>query len=262
MEVALVKNDKLIRVRLLEEGKMKKVLLTIACTSLLLIVTLGILLYNGYIWFNNPSFSDFPVRGIDISSHQGEISWEKLKGQNFSFAFIKATEGKDYKDKYFKENWVNAKRIGLKVGAYHFYTFGSTGLEQANNYISTVPKNISNLSPVIDVEFGGNSKNIPDKVALKKELKIFIEQITSEYEQKPIIYVTYEAYSKYIQGDFNECQIWIRDIFGYPSLQDKREWILWQYNNRGRVDGINGFVDLNVFKGSREDFEKFILNDK
>ncbi len=73
------------------------------------------------------------------------------------------------------------------------------------------------------------------------------------------MYVTCEAYEKYIQEKFKDYEIWIRDILKYPRLQDNREWTIWQYSNRGRVDGINGFVDMNVFKGNAEDFERFIL---
>lgn len=240
--------------------EMKKQLTVITAAVVIVAFIVAFLIYNGYIWFNNPSIKEFPVRGIDVSNHQGAINWEALKGEALKFVYIKATEGSDYKDKYFNDNWVNAKKVGLKRGAYHFYTFGSSGLDQASNFINTVPNDRGDLPPVIDVEFGGNSKSVPEKEPFQKELKVFIQQITDAYKQEPILYVTYEAYEKYIQGDFKEYKIWIRDIFKYPKLQGKRVWVIWQYNNRGRVDGITGFVDLNVFRGSEKDFESLILD--
>ncbi|OPZ84451.1 MAG: Lysozyme M1 precursor [Firmicutes bacterium ADurb.Bin419] len=235
---------------------MKKRLLLAVSLITCIIVVPGFLLYNGYIWFNNPSNEEFPYRGLDVSNHQGVIDWRKVESQNFSFVYIKATEGKDYIDKFFKDNWINSKQAGLRTGAYHFFTFGSKGIEQAMNFINIVPNDNDSLPPVIDVEFGGNSKDIPDREQLKNELKVFIEQIQSNYNRIPIIYVTYEAYSMYIQDDFKECKIWIRDIFKYPQLKDNREWAIWQYCNRGRVEGIDGFVDLNVF--SNEEWAEIV----
>lgn len=224
------------------------------------VLLLGFLVYNGFIWFNTPSKSKFPIRGIDVSNHQGVINWKEVKSQHCNFAFIKATEGMDYIDKYFIENWEEAKKAGIRRGAYHFFTFRSSGLDQAENFINTVPNEKGCLPPVIDIEFGGNSKNIPKKESLIKELNDFIAKIESHYGRRPILYVTYESYNRYIIGEFEGLDIWIRDIVKYPRLKDKRQWLFWQYSNRGRIKGIKGFVDLNVFNGDMADFRKLLNN--
>lgn len=171
---------------------------------------------------------------------------------------IKATEGRDFKDKYFQENWKNAKSIGLVRGAYHFFTFRSSGRDQAENFIASVPKEKNCLPAVIDIEFGGNSKVIPDRAEFNRELREFIAGLEAYYQEKPIFYVTYEAYDQYISGDYRDYKIWIRDIFKYPGIKDKRDWILWQYNSRGRIAGVSTFVDLNVFKGNSKDFDSLL----
>jgi lysozyme len=222
-------------------------------------LSVSYLVYNGYIWLNNPSINKFSIRGIDISVHQKEIDWKEVQKNNFQFVFIKATEGMDFKDTYFQENWINAGNIGLKRGAYHFLTFRSSGKDQAKNFIDSVPKEDDCLPPVIDIEFGGNSKAIPARDKFKKELSDFITIIEDYYKKKPIFYVTYEAYDKYITGDYEDYKIWIRDIIKYPGMKDNREWIFWQYSSRGRVKGFSTFVDLNVFKGEMKDFEKLLL---
>lgn len=56
-------------------------------------IIIAALIYNGIIWFNNPSKSEYPVRGVDVSSYQGDIDWQVLSSQGIDFAFIIATEG-------------------------------------------------------------------------------------------------------------------------------------------------------------------------
>jgi len=217
----------------------------------------GYLLYGGYICLNNPKTEQFPISGIDVSGYQGNIDWDKVKDDGFKFAYIKATEGKDFTDSEFAVNWGNAKKAGIKRGAYHFFTFGSRGIEQAAHFISVVPNEENCLPPVIDVEFGGNSSKISSKEILQKELRDFIYQIEKNYNRKPILYVTHEAYEAYIMGDFEDYSIWIRDVIKFPRIKDNRNWSIWQYNNRGRVNGISEFVDLNVFNGDGLDFDKY-----
>jgi hypothetical protein len=77
------------------------------------------------------------VIGVDVSNHQGEIDWSALAGSNVAFAYIKATEGGDFRDRRFQLNWDGAKRAGLARGAYHFFTQCRSGAEQARNFIAT-----------------------------------------------------------------------------------------------------------------------------
>jgi lysozyme len=210
------------------------------------------LLFTGWIRFNYPSLEEFPVRGIDISHHQGKISWEKLKAENISFVIIKATEGQDYKDPLFTENWNNSKQAGYQTGAYHFYRFCKDGKVQANNFIETVPNQPDNLPPTIDLEFGGNCNAEKTKEQITQEITEFLELLEFHYKKKPIIYVTREFYDSYLVGNFNSYPIWMRDIFRQPNFDDGREWFMWQFANRGHLEGIEGYVDLNVVKGKFE----------
>jgi lysozyme len=219
----------------------------IASLLFVILLSIGILLYNGIIWFVYPN-NKYP-KGIDISHHQGEINWQSLMKSDLSFVFMKATEGDDFVDKKFKDNWKSADSLKIKKGAYHFYSLRFSGKAQALNYINIVPNEKDILPPVIDLEYGGNSQKRPLKKDFQKELKVFIELIEKHYSKKPIFYVTYEFYEDYIYPDFNDYQIWIRDIFSKPNSKKVDNWLFWQYSNRGKIEGINGFVDLNVFCG-------------
>lgn len=206
------------------------------------LVSLAFLEYQGIIWHNTVFTWPYRVRGLDVSHHQGKIDWKKVgESKNYSFVYIKATEGHDFVDDQFLINWKGAKENGLKVGAYHFFSTRSSGLDQADFFEKLVPKDKNSLPPVIDIEMDINL----DKVKTKNDLRLMVDDLNKYYDKKTILYVTYDTYKAYVEGDFDDCPIWIRDIFKWPDLKN-REWSMWQYGNRGRVDGINSFVDVNV----------------
>lgn len=235
---------------------MKKVLI-IAVTLFSLIALVAVLFYFGFLQFNNPSFSEYPVQGIDISNHQGEIDWAKLDKKRVQFVFMKSTEGGDFKDKAFAHNLKNARNLSIPVGAYHFFTFCKSGEEQAQNYIEAVPKDYElMLPPVIDVEYGGNCKLVRSREEVIADLKTMIDILEKEYGKKAIIYVTRQSYDDFIVGRFPNNPLWFRGIYCAPEVSDNRPWTFWQYTNRGRLNGINTLIDMNVFSGSRFEFEK------
>ena len=241
---------------------LKVFLLTLILGGLLGSLTLT-LLYRGVIWFNNPSFSRYPVQGLDVSHHQSYIDWNKVAEKTkYSFAFIKATEGGDWKDTRFQENWRNSRKAGILRGAYHFFTFCRTGKLQAQNFIDSVPVESGTLPPVIDLEFGGNCRARPTREKLLAELEFFIQRLEKVYGQKPLLYITYDFQERYLKENLppqiKSAPLWIRDIFKSPWMPENREWLFWQYSNRGHVPGIKGFVDLNVFKGKPADLEKLL----
>ncbi len=210
---------------------------------------------SGHVRFNYPSTLRFPIRGIDISHHQGKIDWQALGEEQLQFIYIKASEGGDHKDRHFKANWDNAARHGMVRGAYHFFTFCKDGKSQALNYINTVPVEEHMLPPVIDIEYAGNCKTRPESKALLAELRNFAVEVERTYQRRPVFYVTEEIYADYLRGTINDYPLWIRDIYFEPRFTDRGEWLFWQFANRGRVKGINGPVDLNVFNGNKEAFE-------
>jgi lysozyme len=214
---------------------------------------LSAFLFNyGILFFNNPSMEEFPVRGIDVSHHQGDIDWEIING--IDFVFIKATEGGDYVDPEFESNWHDSANTGIRRGAYHFFSLCKGGEEQASNFIHTVPVDKNALMPVIDLEFSGQCKNIDKDYDVKGEIDIFSEILEGVYEKKPVLYVTYEFYNRYLKDRIKGYQVWIRDLYTAPVEINDGKWLFWQYSSRGKISGIDGFVDFNVFNGSKEDF--------
>lgn len=212
------------------------------------------MVYDGKIVLNNPSLQKYPVRGVDVSSYQGVIDWKVLASQNLSFAFIKATEGSSHVDPYFSRNFEAAVKQGLRVSAYHFFSFQSMGKTQADNYIRTVEKKDNMLPPVVDFEFYSGMPNpLPPIEETRKQLSDLLSFLENYYGMKPIIYATKRSYKKYLKGYFDEYDFWMRDIYFEPSA----EWKFWQYSNRGLLNGYKGsekYIDLDVFNGTMDDF--------
>ena len=236
---------------------MRRFIFGISISIFTLAFLAGILIIKGYIRFNYPSQKLYPVRGIDISHHQGEINWNLLAQEGIDFIFIKATEGGDFTDPKFKENWENAIHQGYKVGAYHFYRLCKTGKEQATNIIQTVPREKGRLPVVLDLEFGGNCETNQSPEQIISQIQECLDKLENHYDQVPILYVTTEFYEKYVSSEFKKYPVWIRDVFSSPKFDDNRKWTFWQFANRGHCKGIEGYVDLNVFYGTREEWEGF-----
>jgi lysozyme len=232
----------------------KKIYAVFASTFLILII-LAVLDFYGIIWHNEIFAQMYSVKGLDVSHYQNTVVWDGVS-KKYRFVFIKATEGKDYVDPTFLNNWSAAKENGFLVGAYHFFVTSSSGEKQASNFIKTVPVEENSLPPVIDIEISKNK----DKLKVRENLTIMIDMLTKNYGSAPILYVTYDTYNAFIKGYYEQCNIWIRDIIKPPKLSDSREWTFWQYNNRGRIRGIDTYVDINVFHGSNQQLLELIDN--
>ncbi|MCL4679177.1 MAG: glycoside hydrolase family 25 protein [Alphaproteobacteria bacterium] len=231
---------------------MKNIIIKTVLSAVVLAVGLG----AGYwsfvagIWrFNYPPRGPSMVHGLDVSHHQNDIRWHEIPKDEYAFVYIKATEGGDWRDRKFEENWNAARTQGFKAGAYHFFTLCRPAADQAENFIATVPVEPDALPPAIDVEFGGNCGKRPTKAEFAAELEVFIAQVQAHYEQKPVIYATAEFHAAYLAGTrFTEYPLWIRNIWTAPDETLYPGWHIWQYANYARVKGIDGPVDLNVMR--------------
>jgi lysozyme len=200
----------------------------------------------------------YPITGIDVSRHTGKIDFGKLKEQyadTIDFVYIKATEGISMVDKNFASNYSNARQHEIPVGAYHFFKFNVDGDEQAKNYLQTIKNKSLDLPLVLDIEEWSNSRNVlQDKVI--KEIGNFIAAIERRRKEKLMIYTNESSFQKYIQGNFDSTAIWICSFSEQPKIQN--DWTLWQHSHKGKLDGAEGWVDINTFNGSREDWSRFL----
>jgi len=208
---------------------------------------------TGWLQVNRPSRTEFPVRGIDVSNHQGPIDWARVRGAGYSFAYVKATEGGDFVDARFRENTAGARAAGLQVGAYHYFTFCRPGAEQARNLIDVAGplRHPEDLPPVVDLEFGGNCSHTPTPAELDTEFGAFDAAVRQAFGVPPVLYLSEDFLHRYVDGAaargsaFAAHRLWIRKIVGRPAGGCAR-WSFWQFANRGRVAGVTGPVDLDA----------------
>ena len=252
--------------------KNQRVMATWKYVTIAMIITISVLAL-AYRPFLRPAFNRFTpctghriygacipkgysVYGIDISHHQGDINWKKLKKGTpdeppISFIYIKATEGSSHSDTRFEKNWKAAKKNGFVRGAYHYFSTKSSGENQAKMFISKVKLEPGDLPPVVDVE-----DEPQNAAAYRLELKKFITTLEEHYDVKPVIYTYKKFHERHIDNvHFNGYPLWIaRYNSADPEISD--EWIMWQCSENGTVPGIREKVDINIFKGSIEDLEK------
>jgi len=205
----------------------------------------------------------YAVHGIDVSRWQTDINWSQLKAAdlngdtiNFSFAFIKATEGILLEDPSFIDNWAGAQKNNIIRGAYHYFLPNADVSLQAKNFISSVKLKSGDLPPVIDVEEKGNLT----KKALVKKLKQFITIIEKQYKVKPIIYSNISFIEDYLADDFPDYNFWIAHYYEDElKIEKSVKWLFWQHSDRVSIPGSSSSYDANVFNGSKNDLKKLLI---
>jgi len=197
----------------------------------------------------------YPIVGIDVSAHNGDIDFNKVRGDGFSFVIIKASEGEDYHDSKFSTNYDKARKAGLKVGAYHFFRKKTDGLNQAKNFLEMVGWRKLDLPLVIDVEDWSNDDQIKDE-RTQKHLDAMIDNLRSR-GHKVMIYTNGDGYKKYIKNGQININLWLC-AFKQPEKLRHIPHQMQQYSHWGKVRGIWGDVDLNVFNGSEQQWFKWL----
>ena len=203
--------------------------------------------------------NEIKIYGIDVSHYQNEFSkidWVKVasnKSPKIQFAYIRSTMGSNGVDTAFIYNFKNAQINNIKVGVYHYYRPNETALKQFQNFKKN-NKNIGTLPPVLDIE----EKSTFTIKKLRSELLVFLKLIEEEYQTKPIIYTHQKFYNLYLRTHFYEYDFWIARHNGIkekpknnslqkePFLIDKTCPVIWQYSENGLINGVNGYVDLNI----------------
>ena len=207
--------------------------------------------------------SGYSIHGIDISHYQGEIDWDLLRNAQLydtpvRFIIIKATEGTDFLDDNFNDNFYQAKENNFIRGVYHFFVPSEAANAQANYFLKQVHLEDGDLPPVLDFEHKGQLSSEQIKHAALTWLRI----VEKHYNVKPIIYTNYDFKKKYFSDSvFLQYPYWIAHYY-VDTLKYEGPWRFWQHTDRGRVRGIKGFVDLDIYNGSMYDLQKFTIGRK
>lgn len=211
------------------------------------VVIIGALAVARWVWFPQyrPVLGDGERYGLDVSNHQGVIDWERVAADDIDFVYIKATEGGDFVDARFEDNWRGAGAAGLYRGAYHFFTLCRSGVDQARNFLNVVPYVEAELPLAVDLELGGNCAARPPTEGVLAEVEAFIDVVETETGTKLVLYVLEDFNQLYPALDRFDRARWERRIL----LRPRGDWFIWQFTFEGAVDGVDGGVDINVMGG-------------
>lgn len=194
---------------------------------------------------------DSDVFGIDISNYQGNIDWARVKASGVQFAYVKATEGATWTDPMFMTNVNGARAVGIPVGAYHFARPDQTSaIDEAKHFVSLLQSVQTDLMPVLDLE----EPSDPSKIAvdaLVKWTRDFINYVQQATGRKVMLYTGNWFVNRYngLNNALCDLPLWVANYANIPAPPDCggwTRWTVWQYASDGRVDGINGDVDVNV----------------
>lgn len=196
----------------------------------------------------------YPVMGVDLSAHNGDVDFDRVAAAGVDFVFLKASEGIDFRDPRFMSNYNKARKSGMKVGAYHFFRFDSDGYSQGRNFLETVDSLDLDLPLAIDIEDSGNPEgHAADDVSMALRGMIFALEGS---RHKVIIYTNKKGYERYVRGRLDEMPVWLCSFTNPPTASG--DWLLWQHSHRSRIDGIDGEVDLNTFNGDSTSWEQWL----
>ena len=200
--------------------------------------------------------SDFDVRGLDLSHHNGKILYEGL--DTLDFVFLKATEGTTHIDRDFETHYKGFKNKGIALGVYHFFRFDTDGKEQANHFLNRIKGHTFQVPLIVDVEHENNPKVRREKVI--QRLNEFMQTIKKKTGQKPIIYTNGDGYSDFVEKEFDDHTLWLSSTNAWrPAMMD---CTFWQFNIDADLMEITHRADLNVFRGSREEWEGYLKKHK
>ena len=202
------------------------------------------------------------IHGIDISHYQGDIDWAKLQnatieGQPLGFIMIKATEGSSRMDENFNDNFYQAREYGFIRGAYHFWNNKSSARDQAYYFLKQVHLEEGDLPPVLDVEHKPEERSVED---FQRDILTWLHIVEDRYHVKPIIYTYYKFKLKYLSDRrFDSYPYWIAHYY-VDKVEYTGPWKFWQHTDAGRLPGIKGYVDFNIYNGSYYDLRQLTIN--
>lgn len=203
-----------------------------------------------------------PIQGMDIARYQGRIDFDKARAGGTHFVYIKSTEGRDYVDPNFADNWRRARAAGVAFGAYHFMTWCSLASEQAAWFIANVPNDDDALPPVLDLEWNNASSctNKHDRTEILEKVRVMLAAMERHTGKVPIIYTDMTFHRDILEGEHFDNPFWLRSTAAEPHTKyANRQYLFWQWTQTGTMSGVNVEVDRNSFYGSADDWVTFLL---
>ena len=195
-------------------------------------------------------------QGIDVSNYQGNIDYAKVKEAGIEIVYIKATEGQTITDAYLNQNYQKAKTNGLLVGFYHFVRArtNAQAVLEAEHFVNAISGMAPDCRLAMDFEIFGNLiTNQVNDISFT-----FLRKVQELTGKNMVVYSnTNSARTVFSQELANSYPLWVAE-YGVSRPQNNGKWNTWigyQYTDRGVINGINGYVDRDIFT------EQILLSD-
>ena len=201
------------------------------------------------ICYATPIQANSTYAGIDVSKYQGYIDYAKVKASGIQVVYIKASEGTTIIDPYFKTNYDNAKSQGLKIGFYHFVRARNEeeAIKEATFFHSVIAGTSPDCRLAMDFEvFDGLGSQKINQISFA-----FLQKLEELTQKECVVYSDeYNARTIFSRELAKAYPLWIAEygVSVPTSTGNWEEWIGFQYSDKGRIDGINGNVDLDKFR--------------
>jgi lysozyme len=200
------------------------------------------------------------LQGIDVSYYQDNVDWTKVKADGQSFAFVRVSDGIDYPDSKFAQNWPALKQAGLVRGLYQFFRPTKDVTAQVNLLNTKLAAagglQPGDLPPVLDLESDGG---LPAATVVARA-KDWLAQVEAKYGVKPIVY-TAAFMSNVIGQNFSSYTLWVANYqTSCPTMPSGwSDWHFWQNSDKGKVNGVSTPVDTNFFNGTLPELQALTL---
>ena len=236
-------------------------------------------------WGERMTYTSERIYGIDIARYQHEqgrrrynIDWNKMRvtylghrghknvkgtaDYPVSFIFIKSTESTNIRNRYYVSDYQQARKHGIRVGAYHFFRLRTSGTAQAQFFLHHTLFNKGDLPPVLDVEPSDAQIQAAGGVeTMFRNVRTWLRIVEKQTGVRPILYVNQRFVNVYlsqapdIKRDY---RVWIAR---YGEYKPDVRLAFWQLCPDGRVAGIRPEVDINVFNGYQTQFDEFLSTE-
>jgi GH25 family lysozyme M1 (1,4-beta-N-acetylmuramidase) len=212
----------------------------------MIIFTIPMYILIGPVYAFSPS-SNTLYDGIDVSGWQENIDYSAVKESGIEVVYMKASEGSNFVDPYFEQNYANAKANGLKVGFYHYVTAKNVeeAITEANFFVSTISGKTPDCKLAMDFE-NFNDLNIEqiNQIGLA-----FVKTVEKLSGKEVVIYSDTSNATSVFSGELTNYPLWVAqyDVTEPTSNGNWNTWVGWQYTDVGEISGISDYVDRDQF---------------
>lgn len=195
-------------------------------------------------------------------SHLGTLSRKRISGTvNYpvAFVFIKSTEGVTIRNPYYANDYRQARQQGIPVGAYHFFSCKTNGAAQARHFLRNTRFRHGDLPPVLDIEPSEAQIRAAGGIdALFTQIRSWLHIVRAHTGVRPILYINQSFVNKHLNQASDIKRDYAVWIARYGEFKPDVRLAIWQLCPDGRVNGIRGEVDINVFNGYEKQFKDFL----